>query len=197
MLHNECSSFVHIRAQRSFLGHANAARLFVVQLLDSLDQAPSESSSMILLAVTLLGLALRAAACAGDKSLHSRDTHARERLEQREYPQVPLTPPSRPLVWGDLNVIHTTDTHGWLLGHQKLSLAEPDYRCVFTKKRLRVYRSTALHPMHSSGDLGDFASFVAHMKQIAIVCPPVWNLQLFCIILSAGKGRRPSVVRLG
>ncbi|KAJ8591055.1 hypothetical protein M405DRAFT_735789 [Rhizopogon salebrosus TDB-379] len=67
-------------------------------------------------------------------------------MGKREYPQVPLTPPYRPLVWGDFNVIHTTDTHGWLLGHQKASFPEPDY----------------------SGDLGDFASFVTHMKKIAI-----------------------------
>ncbi|KAG1737747.1 Metallo-dependent phosphatase-like protein [Suillus lakei] len=94
---------------------------------------------MILTAVTLLSLALCGAACAGDH-------HAHEYLERREYPQVPLAPPYRPLVWGDLNVIHTTDTHGWLLGHQKSSWAEPYY----------------------SGDLGDFSSFVTHMKQIAI-----------------------------
>ncbi|KAG2107489.1 Metallo-dependent phosphatase-like protein [Suillus discolor] len=94
----------------------------------------------------LLGLALRSTACADDH-LHARDSHAHEHLERREYPQVPLTPPYRPLVWGDLNVIHTTDTHGWLLGHQKSSWAEPYY----------------------SGDLGDFASFVTHMKQIALV----------------------------
>lgn len=25
--------------------------------------------------------------------------------------------PSRPLEWGDFNVLHTTDTHGWLAGH--------------------------------------------------------------------------------
>ncbi|KAG2341816.1 hypothetical protein BDR05DRAFT_887397 [Suillus weaverae] len=98
---------------------------------------------MILATATLLGLSLRVAACAGD---HLHTHHAREYLERREYPQVPLTPPYRPLVWGDLNVIHTTDTHGWLLGHQKLSWAEPYY----------------------SGDLGDFSSFVTHMKQIAI-----------------------------
>ncbi|KAF9269445.1 hypothetical protein L218DRAFT_1029835 [Marasmius fiardii PR-910] len=48
-----------------------------------------------------------------------------------------LTPPSRPLDWGDINILHTTDTHGWLLGHQKTSFPEPNY----------------------SGDLGDFASF--------------------------------------
>ncbi|KAG1743960.1 Metallo-dependent phosphatase-like protein [Suillus paluster] len=97
---------------------------------------------MILAAATLLGLALRGAACAGDH-LRARDGHVHER---RAYPPVPLAPPSRPLVWGDLNVIHTTDSHGWLLGHQKSSWAEPYY----------------------SGDLGDFSSFVTHMKQIAI-----------------------------
>lgn len=92
---------------------------------------------MILPVAVLLGLALRGAACAGD---------VHEHLSKREYPQVPITPPYRPLVWGDFNVIHTTDTHGWLLGHQKESFPEPDY----------------------SGDLGDFASFVTHMKNIAI-----------------------------
>lgn len=97
---------------------------------------------MILPVAVLLGLTLRGAACAGD--VH--DAHAHEHLSKREYPQVPITPPYRPLVWGDFNVIHTTDTHGWLLGHQKVSFPEPDY----------------------SGDLGDFASFVTHMKNIAI-----------------------------
>ncbi|PIL33613.1 hypothetical protein GSI_04236 [Ganoderma sinense ZZ0214-1] len=52
----------------------------------------------------------------------------------------------RPLVWGDVNIIHTTDSHGWLLGHQKTSFPEPNY----------------------SGDLGDFASFVTHMKELAL-----------------------------
>jgi len=80
---------------------------------------------MILVAATLLGLVLRAAGCTGE---HARDVHTREHLVKREYPQVPLTPPYRPLVWGDFNVIHTTDTHGWLLGHQKTSFPEPDYR---------------------------------------------------------------------
>ena len=58
-----------------------------------------------------------------------------------------ITPPTRPLQWGDINFIHTTDTHGWLLGHQKASEPEPNY----------------------SGDFGDYASFVHHMKRIAKV----------------------------
>ncbi|KAF8420578.1 Metallo-dependent phosphatase-like protein [Boletus edulis BED1] len=88
---------------------------------------------------SLVGLTV---ACA-DNGLLARDTHVHAK---REYPQFPLTPPYRPLPWGDFNVIHTTDTHGWLLGHQNTPWPEPNY----------------------SGDLGDFASFVTHMKQIAI-----------------------------
>ncbi|KAG2069137.1 hypothetical protein BDR04DRAFT_1102086 [Suillus decipiens] len=100
---------------------------------------------MILAAATILSLALRGSACVGDH-LHARDVHPQEYMGMTQYPRVPLTPPYRPLIWGDLNVIHTTDTHGWLLGHQKSSWAEPYY----------------------SGDLGDFSSFVTHMKRIAI-----------------------------
>lgn len=55
--------------------------------------------------------------------------HAREYAPRAE-PPVPLTPPLRPLVWGDVNIVHTTDSHGWLLGHQKTSSPEPNYRCV-------------------------------------------------------------------
>ncbi|KAK0202998.1 Metallo-dependent phosphatase-like protein [Desarmillaria ectypa] len=80
-----------------------------------------------------------ACACA-DGDGHVHDHH------KRANPSSPLTPPSRSLEWGDINIIHTTDSHGWLLGHQKASFPEPNY----------------------SGDLGDFASFVSHMKEIAV-----------------------------
>ncbi|KAK0488716.1 Metallo-dependent phosphatase-like protein [Armillaria novae-zelandiae] len=73
------------------------------------------------------------------------DGHVHEH-PRRAIPSSSLTPPARPLEWGDINIIHTTDTHGWLLGHQKASFPEPNY----------------------SGDFGDFASFVSHMKEIAI-----------------------------
>lgn len=29
----------------------------------------------------------------------------------------PIPAPIRDLVWGKLNFLHTTDTHGWLAGH--------------------------------------------------------------------------------
>ncbi|TFK50866.1 hypothetical protein OE88DRAFT_1659986 [Heliocybe sulcata] len=89
---------------------------------------------------TLAGLAY---GCAEHGDEHDHSVHLHKRL----YPQTQLTPPSRPLEWGDLNIIHTTDSHGWLLGHQKTSFPEPNY----------------------SGDFGDFASFVAHMKEIALL----------------------------
>lgn len=49
--------------------------------------------------------------------------------------------PRGPLPWGQLNFLHTTDTHGWLEGHIK----EQSF----------------------SGDFGDFVSFTKHMKQRA------------------------------
>ncbi|KAF8211957.1 Metallo-dependent phosphatase-like protein [Mycena galopus ATCC 62051] len=92
----------------------------------------------ILLALAFAGVAL---AC-GDDHI---DGHVHDHTK-REFPSTKLTPPSRPLTWGSLNIIHTTDSHGWLLGHQKTSFPEPNY----------------------SGDFGDFASFVSHMKELAI-----------------------------
>ncbi|KAJ6515268.1 Metallo-dependent phosphatase-like protein [Mycena sanguinolenta] len=56
-----------------------------------------------------------------------------------------ISTPPRPLQWGDLNVISTTDTHGWLLGHQHESFPEPNY----------------------SGTWGDYKAFVTHMKELA------------------------------
>ncbi|KAK0525526.1 hypothetical protein OC834_005142 [Tilletia horrida] len=48
----------------------------------------------------------------------------------------------RPLPWGQLNFLHTTDGHGWLAGHQSSSPPEPQY----------------------SADLASWASFSTHMK---------------------------------
>jgi len=61
---------------------------------------------------------------------HPREAHDQER------PQFFLRPPGRDLVWGDFNVLHTTDIHGWLLGHQRTSWPEPNYRCVFLSMHL-------------------------------------------------------------
>lgn len=73
--------------------------------------------------LTALTVAATALACEDDHAHDHAHTHTK-----RLNPSSPLTPPSRPLVWGDFNIIHTTDTHGWLLGHQKPSFPEPNYR---------------------------------------------------------------------
>ncbi|KAL4745698.1 hypothetical protein BDW72DRAFT_211111 [Aspergillus terricola var. indicus] len=49
--------------------------------------------------------------------------------------------PLRGLKWGQINFLHTTDTHGWLAGH----LSEPSY----------------------SADWGDYVSFATRMRELA------------------------------
>ncbi|GKZ28918.1 hypothetical protein AbraIFM66950_001876 [Aspergillus brasiliensis] len=49
--------------------------------------------------------------------------------------------PTRPLPWGEINFIHTTDTHGWLEGH--------------------------LNEVNYGADWGDFVSFVTQMRNKA------------------------------
>ncbi|RDW83989.1 uncharacterized protein DSM5745_04315 [Aspergillus mulundensis] len=53
----------------------------------------------------------------------------------------PVPVPLRELKWGQLNFLHTTDTHGWLAGH----LSEPSY----------------------SADWGDYVSFATRMREVA------------------------------
>ncbi|PHH53568.1 Uncharacterized protein YHR202W [Ceratocystis fimbriata CBS 114723] len=53
----------------------------------------------------------------------------------------PVQAPMRDLTWGQLNFLHTTDTHGWLGGH----VSEHQY----------------------SADWGDYVSFAHHMRQKA------------------------------
>ncbi|KAL4877918.1 Metallo-dependent phosphatase-like protein [Aspergillus karnatakaensis] len=53
----------------------------------------------------------------------------------------PIASPLRRLHWGQLNFLHTTDTHGWLAGH----LQEPSY----------------------SADWGDYVSFATRMRELA------------------------------
>ena len=54
----------------------------------------------------------------------------------------PVPAPLRDLEWGQLNILHTTDTHGWFAGH--LQEYGRSLRCVdeFELTRLAVGRST-------------------------------------------------------
>lgn len=118
-----------------------------------------------MLSIGLLTLSLVATvrACGDHDDGHS---HALAHV-RRAQPAVPVAPPSRPLEWGDLNIIHTTDSHGWLLGHQKETFPEPNYRCVLIILKQDADSSDG---EDGSGDFGDFFSFVNHMKEIAKVC---------------------------
>ena len=134
-------------------------------------------SNLSKLCTTSTFLGLLAFVCAVSACGDHADGHAHELSRRVVSPH--LTPPTRPLEWGDINILHTTDSHGWLLGHQKASFPEPNYRCAFflvASPRCENMNTNgvlaflfALH-FSLSGNFGDFASFVSHMKQIAIVC---------------------------
>lgn len=92
----------------------------------------------IVLAATALPVVLGCDDCYGPVDLV---TH--ERVVKRMQPGVPGAAygPSRPLEWGQINFMHTTDTHGWLEGHLK----EQNY----------------------GADWGDFVSFTKHIRNKA------------------------------
>ena len=80
-------------------------------------------------------------ACDGCYGPH--DSAAHERNVRRMQPGAlnATSLPRAPLAWGQFNVLHTTDTHGWLEGHLK----EQNY----------------------GADWGDFVSFTRHMQLMA------------------------------
>ncbi|KAK2747687.1 hypothetical protein FQN55_004857 [Onygenales sp. PD_40] len=71
------------------------------------------------------------------------DLTSHKRLVRRMQPESlnATTKPRGPLEWGQINFLHTTDTHGWLAGHLK----EENY----------------------GADWGDYISFVKHMREKA------------------------------
>ncbi|KAL9116051.1 MAG: hypothetical protein Q9227_000419 [Pyrenula ochraceoflavens] len=95
----------------------------------------------LLSALLLLGTTASSLGC--DSCFGPANPAVHQRLSRRMQPEAlnATTPPKSPLQWGQLNFIHTTDTHGWLEGHLK----EQNY----------------------GADWGDFVSFTRHMKQTA------------------------------
>lgn len=69
------------------------------------------------------------------------DIHTRHVRRQQPEALNATTGPRGPLEWGQINFLHTTDTHSWLAGHLK----EQNY----------------------GADWGDFVSFTRHMKRKA------------------------------
>lgn len=93
------------------------------------------------IAVFVSVFAVAALAC--DNCYGPRDDAVHVRNVRRMQPeaQSATVKPRAPLEWGQLNFLHTTDTHGWLEGHLK----EQNY----------------------GADWGDFVSFTSHMKHQA------------------------------
>ena len=95
---------------------------------------------MRLSTLTALGLAaLPVQACESCYGAPKKDV-VMERIRPRMQPDAlsAVTGPRGPLEWGQINFIHTTDTHGWLEGHIK----QQNY----------------------GADWGDFVSFVKAMR---------------------------------
>jgi 2',3'-cyclic-nucleotide 2'-phosphodiesterase (5'-nucleotidase family) len=90
-------------------------------------------------------LAASVIACEGDHSCYGplKDDVVLTRNVRRMQPdaQNTTTNPKAPLEWGQINFMHTTDTHGWLEGHIK----EQNY----------------------GADWGDYVSFTRAMKKKA------------------------------
>jgi 2',3'-cyclic-nucleotide 2'-phosphodiesterase (5'-nucleotidase family) len=61
-------------------------------------------------------------------TVYACDGHDNPTHDRRSVAPSTVTPPKSALIWGDINILHTTDTHGWLLGHQKKTFPEPNYR---------------------------------------------------------------------
>ncbi|KAK6446472.1 hypothetical protein FP744_10002722 [Trichoderma asperellum] len=92
----------------------------------------------------LMSLLPAVLACGSDNSCHGpTNTVEHVRHVKRIQPEAPNARcgPKAPLEWGQLNFLHTTDSHGWLEGHLK----EQNY----------------------GADWGDFATFSRRMKQAA------------------------------
>lgn len=84
----------------------------------------------------IISVVTACSSCEGETTVYPR-------LTRRMQPEAQdaATPPKKPLNWGEINFIHTSDSHGWLEGHIK----ERNY----------------------GADWGDFVSFIHHMKDQA------------------------------
>lgn len=90
-----------------------------------------------------LKLALTVPAAYACSSCEEGESSVYPRFTRRMQPESvdTTTQPKAPLHWGQINFIHTSDTHGWLEGHIK----ERNY----------------------GADWGDFVSFAKHMQDKA------------------------------
>lgn len=122
-----CQSFMWTCAEFKARTQFNNTKMTLIMQLQS-----------ILLVLFSVTVALACDSCYGpaDYDIHTRNV-------RRQQPEAlnATTSPRKPLEWGQLNFLHTTDTHGWLEGHLK----EQNY----------------------GADWGDYVTFTRRMKQRA------------------------------
>ena len=69
--------------------------------------------------VSLLAAIVPALTCEDCYGPHNDAAHVRNVRRMQPGAQNATSLPRSPLAWGQLNFLHTTDTHGWLEGHIK------------------------------------------------------------------------------
>jgi 2',3'-cyclic-nucleotide 2'-phosphodiesterase (5'-nucleotidase family) len=83
---------------------------------------------------TIASAVALASACEGDHSCYGplKDDVVLTRNVRRMQPdaQNATSGPKMPLEWGQINFLHTTDTHGWLEGHIKEQVGLIGFPCV-------------------------------------------------------------------
>ena len=68
---------------------------------------------------SILALAAPVLSCDGCYGPSNEVAHVRNVRRMQPDAKSATSSPRAPLSWGMLNVLHTTDTHGWLEGHLK------------------------------------------------------------------------------
>ncbi|KAL8830120.1 MAG: hypothetical protein Q9170_005880 [Blastenia crenularia] len=107
-----------------------------------------------LLAVLAVGIS----ACEDCYGPHLDSQHVRHVRRMQPDAQGATVSPKAPLSWGQLNFLHTTDTHGWLEGldapSHALPVARIDDRAVISRSRITERIGEITHMKHKAGNLG-------------------------------------------
>lgn len=96
------------------------------------------------LLATVLGLGLPSLAC--ESCEHPERDVILTRHIRRMQPDAEnaTTSPRGPLAWGQLNFLHTTDTHGWLEGHLKVRVVKEIVLYFTWYPFLTIYRKRTM-----------------------------------------------------
>jgi 2',3'-cyclic-nucleotide 2'-phosphodiesterase (5'-nucleotidase family) len=114
---------------------------------------------------TIASLVVSISACEGDHSCYGplKDDVVLTRNVRRMQPdaQNTTTSPKAPLEWGQINFLHTTDTHGWLEGHIKEQNYGADW---YVKPMFKTHSSQTLTTYQPLGYVDDVYKVHAREK---------------------------------